>query len=1027
MGDQIQTKSPHLGTAVQLHRQGRVHDALAYYQQALQEGVTPDVLLGMGAALHDLEQYGEALDLYRHALELAPQSAQLHHNRGNTLLALDRCSEAIESYRCAAALLPKNPEPLVTMGMAFERLLRHDEAMECYDVALRCDATCAEAHWNRALLNLKLGRFVEGWEEFEWRWKKRGYTTALRDFGVPLWNGEWLEGGTILVHAEQAFGDAIQFARYLPLVAARCGRLILESPPPLCEILATMSGVSEAIPSGSPLPRCDRHVPLMSLPGIFTTTMETVPRTVPYLSPPLERLNIWKQLLAPWATVKAGLVWAGRKMPDPLRSCRLADLAPLAAIQGITFFSLQMDEASHEAASPPQGMPLVDLTDHITDFADTAAFISQLDLVITIDTSVAHLSGALGKPTFVLLPYVSDWRWMLKRSDSPWYPTMRLFRQSARGDWREPVQEMAAAVAGLHAASAQRMSRCARGITPAAVEQYEVASRLMDGHRFDEAREQLMKLVCEYPQWSLPCVLLGLSCYSLGNTVDAEHCFRKAISIDGECTEAYRCLGLLLNEQERFQDAVMQFLQAVSLAPVDGELLRSLADAHYGAGNLNDACHWYRKALAIQPDHIETLINLGVASELVNRHDDALQLLAKARELAPHDYRPDLNMGGVYFSLNRLNEAEEYFKRALERRPGDATIRWNLAQIDLTRGNYRQGFQEFEARFDKKRPVKVDLHGLPLWDGSSLSGKTLLVVTEQAFGDAIQFCRFLPVLAQRGGRILLYNNLKPLDTLLATLPLVERVISQGEQLPPCDWAVPMLSIPRLMNMTLETLPNTAPYLFPEKERCRWWQEYLRCDSGFKVGIAWKGRSKPDPRRSADVACFSLLKDIPGVSWYSLQVSERGETLPPLPVGFDLRDPTPLLKDFADTAALMSQLDLVISIDSAVAHLAGALGRPTWLLLPFSADWRWMLERADSPWYPTMRLFRQPAPGAWETVFAQVASTLVKITSNRGFCKSISHARMLLSGIHDFNSLQAGFPTKTASGMTKTDLCKRLNR
>jgi tetratricopeptide (TPR) repeat protein len=976
MGDPPRTKSPHLGAAVQLHRQGRLHDALACYRQALQDGVTPDALLGMGAALHDLEQYGEALEVYRHALELAPRSAHLHHNRGNTLLALDRCSEAIESYRCAAALLPKSPEPLVPMGMAFERLLRHDEAMECYDAALGRDPTCAEAHWNRALLNLKLGRFLEGWGEFEWRWKKRGYTTAARDIGVPLWNGEHMEGAIILVHAEQAFGDAIQFARYLPLVAARCGRLIVEAPLPLCDLLDTIPCISELIPSGSPLPPCDRHVPLMSLPGIFTTTMETVPRAVPYLSPPPERLNIWRQLLAPWTTLKAGLVWAGRKKPDPLRSCRLADLAPLAAIRGITYFSLQMDEASQEAASPPPGMSLVDLTSHITDFADTAAFIDQLDLVITIDTSVAHLSGALGKPTFVLLPHVSDWRWMLKRSDSPWYPTMRLFRQAARGDWREPVQEVAASLGGLCAASAPNMSRHAKGITPSAAERYEAASRLMAAHRFDEARTQLMKLVCEYPQWGLPFVLLGMSWYSLGNSGCAEQCFQKAISVDGQCVEAYRCLGLLLNERGRFQDAVTQFLQAVALVPTDGNLLRSLADAHYGAGNLKDSCHWYRKALALQPEDVETLINLGVASELLNRHDDALLLLLKARELAPRDYRPVLNLGGVHLSLNRLNEAEYYFEKARELEPGDATIRWNLAQIELTRGNYRKGFREFEARFEKSCPVKVDLHGLPLWDGSSLSGKTLLVVTEQAFGDAIQFCRFLPLLAHQGGRVLLYNDLKPLDTLLATLPLVERVTHPEERLPSCDWAVPMLSIPHLMSTTLETLPTAVPYLFPERERCAWWQEHLRGDPGFKVGIAWKGRSKPDPRRSADVTCFSLLKDIPGVSWYSLQVSESGEIRPALPVGLDLRDPTTLLKDFADTAALMSQLDLVISIDSAVAHLAGALGRPTWLLLPYSPDWRWMLERLDSPWYPTMRLFRQPVPGAWETVFAEVASALV---------------------------------------------------
>lgn len=962
--------------ALQLHRAGRLPDALVCYQHALQDGLRPDILLNMGALLHDLGQYSEALDAYQRALELAPHSAQTYHNRGNTLLALDRCNEAIESYRHAAALLPENPEPLVPMGMAFERLLRHDEAMECYQVALRRDAACPEAHWNKALLHLKLGQFEEGWREFEWRWKKRGYTTASRDFGISVWNGEYLEGRTILVHAEQAFGDAIQFARYLPLVAARCGRLILEAPLPLCDLLRRMPCVSEVIPTGAPLPRCDRHVPLMSLPGIFGTVLETIPRTVPYIVPPRERLNTWGERLAPWPTIKAGIVWAGRKMPDPLRSCRLADLAPLAGIRGITFFSLQMDEAAREVSSPPSGMTVVDLTAHIGDFADTAAFIEQLDLVITIDTSVAHLAGALGKPTFVLLPYISDWRWMLKRSDSPWYPTMRLFRQSVRGDWRVPAQEMAAAIGELCCAvSARGASRYATGFSPSAVKRYETASRLMNEQRFDEARNQLMELVREFPEWSLPYVLLGLSWHYLGNSACAEQYFRKAISIDNECIEAYRCLGLLLNEQERFEDAAIQFLLAVSLAPADGDLIRSLADAYYGTGNLEDACHWYRKVLTLRPDHIDTLINLGVASELLNRYEDAQELLLRARDLAPDDYRPYLNLGGVLFSMNHLDDAERCFEKALGYKPGDATIRWNLAQIELIRGNYREGFRGFGARFEKKSPVRAELGGLPAWDGSSLSGKTLLVVTEQAFGDAIQFCRFLPLLAQQGGRILLRNTLTPLDTLLETLPLLDRVVRPGEPIPVCDWAIPMLSIPHVMGTTLDTLPASVPYLFPSSQRCKWWRDYLRHDCGFKIGIAWKGRSKPDPRRSAALDCFAAIKDIPGVSWYSLQVNEGCNVTAELAEDFHLNDPTPLLADFSETAAFMNQLDLVISIDSAVAHLAGALGRPTWVLLPYSPDWRWMLERTDSPWYPTMRLFRQPTPGAWDHVFAQVASAL----------------------------------------------------
>ncbi len=972
----------HFSRGLRLHRMGQLQDALACYELALKESFRHDILLNMGALLHDLELHTEALHVYGRALELAPDSAPTYHNRANTLLALNQCEEAIQDYQRAAELIPDNPEPLVPMGMAFERLLRHDEAMICYDAALRRDPNCAEAHWNRALLHLKLGRYEEGWEEFEWRWKKRGYTTASRDFGVPAWSGEPLEQQTILVHAEQAFGDTIQFARYLPLVAERCGRLILEVPLPLCELLRTVSGVSDVLPVGSPLPPCDRHVPLMSLPGVFGTTMKTIPRTVPYLSPPSERIKAWQKLLEPYSTFKAGVVWAGRKVPDPLRSCQLTDLAPLASIRGITFFSLQMDDAASQFASPPPGMACVDLTAHIHDFADTATFIAQLDLVITIDTSVAHLSGALGKPTIVLLPYVADWRWMLNCCDSPWYPTMRLFRQSTRGDWREPIQKMVAAIEESLTESGRHAHSRDTNVPPVVMENYHRGVALLDGQRFKEAHALLSQAVQESPRWSPPLVALGLCCYHQGSAAQAEERFRQAIGYDENSVDAYRCLGLLLNEQERYKEATFLFATALSLAPNDCDLRRFLGDAHFGLGNYADAAHWYSNALSRRPADVEVLLNLGAASELLNRFDVAEYSLLKAIELSPRDYRAYLNMGGVFLSQNRLEQAERYFQKALECKPNDPTVRWNLAQVSLIRGNYLKGFEEFETRFDKKYPVRVDLCGLPLWDGSSLSGKTLLVVTEQAFGDALQFCRFLPLLAQQGGRIFLRNSLKPLETLLATLPFLERMVHPGEPVPHCDWAVPMMSIPRFLGTTLESVPIKIPYLFPDSGRCSWWREYLRNDPGFKVGIAWKGRSKPDPRRSADTHCFSLLQDIRGVSWYSLQVTERGEQQPTLPTGITLRDSAHLLKDFSDTAALMSQLDLVISIDSAVAHLAGSLGRPTWLLLPFSPDWRWMLERFDSPWYPTMRLFRQPSPGAWHAVFSDLASALRQVLTTQ---------------------------------------------
>lgn len=269
--------------------------------------------------------------------------------------------------------------------------------------------------------------------------EKRGFTSPRRDFLQPRWHGEPASGKTILIHAEQGFGDTLQFCRYVQLVAARGLRVIFECHPPLVTLMESLAGGKVSVVAmGEPLPSFfDLQVPLMSLPLIFDTTLETIPETVPYLTPSRERLPHWQCQIPEKDSLKIGLCWAGKSYPDPGRSCPVELLAPLAETRGVSWYSLQ---TGWKDALP---FPMIDLTCHIRDFGDTAALISQLDLVITVDTAVAHLAGALGKPACLMLPYAPDWRWMLEREDSPWYPTMRLFRQQKAGDWESVIQRIA--------------------------------------------------------------------------------------------------------------------------------------------------------------------------------------------------------------------------------------------------------------------------------------------------------------------------------------------------------------------------------------------------------------------------------------------------------------------------------------------------------------------------------------------------------------------------------------------------------
>ncbi|NTV49853.1 MAG: tetratricopeptide repeat protein [Geobacteraceae bacterium] len=415
---------------------GEAAEALLRFQDARKIAPSNATLnLYTGAALHDLGDYEGAIASYRLALESAPEVGEVHNNLGNSLMALGRFAEAADCFLRASEIMPTSPVPRAARASALQAMGNVDEAEADCRMAVAIDPFFAAAHWNLALNLLLQGQYAEGWREYEWRWQKPDFTSPVRYSDVPLWDGSPLNGRTILLHAEQGFGDAIQFVRYAPLVALRGGNVVLECHPQLVSLFQGAGGIQAVVPFGSPLPTFSFQVPLLSLPRIFETSLQNIPSDCPYLSVAEERRKRWSVLVSAYPLgLRVGLVWAGKNYPDPLRSSCLAELAPLAS-GSITFFSLQLGNGAEEAKTSPAGMKLVDLTDQIHDFADTAALIEQLDLVISIDTAVAHLAGALGKATWLLLPYAPDWRWLLERSDSPWYPTMQIFRQEKPGDW----------------------------------------------------------------------------------------------------------------------------------------------------------------------------------------------------------------------------------------------------------------------------------------------------------------------------------------------------------------------------------------------------------------------------------------------------------------------------------------------------------------------------------------------------------------------------------------------------------------
>jgi tetratricopeptide (TPR) repeat protein len=444
----------HGNRGVVLQKLGRLDEALASFDRALQ--IRPGsavVHVNRGNTLKDLMRLGEALESYDRALLIHPELAEAHSNRGNALKDLMRLDEAVKSYDRALRISPGMAEFHTNRGNALKDLGRLDEAQESYERALQINPELAEAHFNLSLCRLLSGDFVRGWKAYEWRWRTEHM--QRRNFAHALWLGnEFLAGKTILLHAEQGLGDTLQFCRYATLVGELGARVILEVPKPLVPLSSSITGVAQTIAMGDALPAFDYHCPLMSLPLAFGTTVDSIPSDIPYIRADHDKVAYWRSKLGTRTRKRVGLVWSGgfRKNQPHLghvnqrRNIPLADICSLKSAQ-VNFYSLQKGEPAETELREQQHLlwpedNLFNFASELQDFSDTAALIDNLDLIISVDTSTAHLAGAMGKPVWLLNRFDTCWRWFSDRTDSPWYPGMKVFRQPAPGDWRSVLERV---------------------------------------------------------------------------------------------------------------------------------------------------------------------------------------------------------------------------------------------------------------------------------------------------------------------------------------------------------------------------------------------------------------------------------------------------------------------------------------------------------------------------------------------------------------------------------------------------------
>lgn len=947
LAEQPQHAESRNNLGVVLVDQGKWDEAAPVYRQVLrQRPSSPETHNNLGVVLVKQGRYREAIEHYQTALRLKPNYPDACNNLGNALRQEGRLDEAEQSLRRALELKPDYSGACNNLAIVLVKEGKLDEAVVHYEQAIRLQPDYADAHKNLGLALLLGGNYARGWSEYDWRWRTREMPD--RQFRQPRWQGEPCPQGTILMHAEQGLGDTLQFIRYAALAKERAGTIVVECQPALMPLLSRTPGIDQLIPQGKALPDFDSHIPLLSAPGIFTNSPESVLTRVPYLFADPVLVERWRERLREAGKFRIGIAWQGspRYPEDRFRSVPLAQFGRLAQIDSVRLISLQKGFGSNQLAAHAERFRIIDLGKSLDEeagpFMDTAAVMMNLDLVITSDTAIAHLAGGLGVPAWVVLPKAPDWRWLQDRADCPWYPRMRLFRQKNWGNWDEVFEQVAIEVQKLPA--------------------------------------------LENPEFYKKT---GRAFLAAGQLPEAVQSFRRSLELNPADSTVQNDLGVVLDRQEQKNEALACFQKAVELKADNVEALFNLGNLLRNMDRLSEAESWYRQALRVDPNSPDLCNHLGISLLWQAKHDEAEASFRRAVRLRPNHSEALNNLGIVLEQVDRLDEAVEAYRASLGHKEAPDTHK-NLALVQLLRGEYAQGWLEYGWRWkcdNRDRPMAQ-----PRWDGRHLEGKPILLWAEQGLGDMLQFVRYASLVRQRGGFVILEVP-SMLKALLSRSPGIDSLITQGTPLPEFVCHAPLLDLPEILRTTLDTIPADVPYIEAEPDRVDYWRKQLPLDGRFKIGINWQGSPKygGDRMRSIPLTCFEPLARLPNIVLVSLQKGFGSEQLKNVP-DWDVLDLSERLdaegSAFIDTAAVMKNMDLIITSDTAMVHLAGALGVPTWLALCRACDWRWLRGRDECLWYPNIRLFRQRRWGDWKDIFERMANEL------RG-----RHAAHLVEPIH----------------------------
>jgi tetratricopeptide (TPR) repeat protein len=909
----------------------QLSEAAAQFRQVLeQDSGHGDAWTGLGDAVLGLGDFAESRRCHERALELCPRSADAHHALGLTLREEGQFTRAAEYFLKAACLCPNSIDSHLSLANAHEDLAHFRKAQTCYDRALKLKSDHSAARFNRALATLRQGDLECGWREYESRWQHNG---KPRVFSEPEWDGRPDPTNTILVYSEQGIGDEVMFASCFAEVIERCGRCLVECEPRLLPLFARsfpkaafFPRMGEIDPRTAGVREWDVRIAAGTLLRVLRPRFDSFPAHTGYLTADAEKVGQWRERFQRLgAGLVVGIAWRGGKDPAirRRRSTTLAQWAPLFRVPGVAFVNLQYGDCAAELqrAREESGTNLHDWPeiDPLSDLDASAAQIAALDLVISVDNATVHLAGALNVPVWTLLNFAADWRWFTDPERSHWYPKMRLFRQQMADG---PADEKWADVFRRVASALAEVAR------DRAATEYQRAAEFQE----------------------------------VGSVPEAIDCYRRV----------------------------------AALRPADSQTLNNLGVAWRDAGRRDLAEATYRAGLKAQPHSSTLWFNLGNTLREENRLDEAVGCYERALGPSPADHKILVNLAVSLRDLHRFDQALECLKRVLTDRPDLPEARFDRSLIWLAQGKWAEGWDEYEWRLPGYSGC-----GLPADQAEkmkNLHGRPFRILAEQGIGDQLMFASCLEATARSTRACVVECDARLVPLFARSFPSVQFTAagSAGSESQfacegrPSGYVAEIRhfigSLPGLVQRRIDDGPSETGYLLADPARVAAWRVRLnRGGNGFKVGVAWSGGKDHETQRKRTIPLeeWGSVFQAPGVRFFNLQhgpaAAEAAIVRERFCVALDDGTDCNPLTDLDDFAAKIAALDLVISADNSTVHLAGALGVPVWTLLPFSADWRWMLDRETTPWYSSMRLLRCQAAGQWADLMRRTARLLVATT------------------------------------------------